>query len=493
MLDAASASGRSGSWIAGVVALLAVAAASGFAISVADTTALVVCASLVASVFILLDFRVGVVMLIVLMPISTSALFPHQMAGITGLNPLNLLLFATLASYLLRASADGSLRRLVPRPLFWLYLAPFLLAGVLGSRHVGEIPPSVFLDEQITFDNATGYLRDILLKPALLVLFALLVAAAVKRSRQPEKFLVPAIVSIWLMGLMVVVFVAMSGTSLDFLSGARSRPFLSQLGLHANDLGRLYAVAYALLLFTWAVTQDRALKLALAVSILLVVAALVLTFSRGAFFAFLVVNLLFLATRRRAYGFVLGALLIGALMLVLPGTLYDRVTVGFAGDLNSLSAGRVDEIWLPLVPELWRSPLFGNGLSSILWSNAMRSGTILQVSHAHNAYLNALLDIGVIGLALVCTFFGLLMRDFRRLGREARLSPTLRGFFAGGAAGLASFLVAGIAGSQLTPCAEQSFLWLAAGMLFGVRARLAARQRTPEPRSGAVEGAARSA
>jgi O-antigen ligase len=481
---AASASGRSGSWIAGVAALVALAAVSAIAIALADATAALICLSLIASAFILLDFRVGVVLLVLLMPISTSTIFPREMAGITGLNPLNLLMAATLGSYLLRAAADGSLRRFVPPKLFWLYLLPFVAAGILGSRHVGEIPLGVFPEEQIPFTNANGYLRDIVLKPLLLVVFALLVAAAVKRSREPERFLVPALVSIWFLGLLVIGFVLKSGLGLDYLSGARSRSFLSQLGLHANDFGRLYAVAYALMLFTWAVTHDRVLKLALAVSMVLVVAALVLTFSRGAFFAFLVVNVIFLFTRRRALGVVLGALLIGAMMFALPAALYDRVTVGFEGDLNSLSAGRVDGIWLPLLPEIARSPFFGSGLSSILWSGAMRGGSLFTVSHAHNAYLQALLDMGGIGLALVCAFFALLLRDFARLGREARVPPTLRGFFSGGAAGLASFLVAGVAGSLLTPCPEQVYLWLAVGMLYGVRARLASRPRSPAPRAG---------
>ena len=71
--------------------------------------------------------------------------------------------------------------------------------------------------------------------------------------------------------------------------------------MHANDLGRLYAVAYALLLFTWAESKDARLRLALLASMaMLIVAALVLTFSRGAFFGFVVVNVLFLLSRRNA-------------------------------------------------------------------------------------------------------------------------------------------------------------------------------------------------
>jgi len=47
----------------------------------------------------------------------------------------------------------------------------------------------------------------------------------------------------------------------------------------------------------------------------------------------------------------------------------------------------------------------------------------------------------------------------------------LRGFYQGAAAGLAGFLVAGIAGSYLTPRPVQIFLWLAIGMMYGQRAR----------------------
>src|SRR6266700_2691078 len=89
--------------------------------------ALYLCVALIGCAFILLEFRVGVVLLMLLMPISSSDVFPHAMLGITGLNPLNVLLAGTLGSYLLHGLSDGSLRRFLPRPLFWLYVAPILL------------------------------------------------------------------------------------------------------------------------------------------------------------------------------------------------------------------------------------------------------------------------------------------------------------------------------------------------------------------------------
>src|SRR5437870_931042 len=110
----------------------------GFAVALAELNALYLCVSLIGCAFILLDFRIGVVLLILLMPFSRSAVFPHAMLGITGLNPANLLLLVTLGSCLLLGFSRSSIRRFMPRPLLWLYIMPFLVAGALGSRHIGD-------------------------------------------------------------------------------------------------------------------------------------------------------------------------------------------------------------------------------------------------------------------------------------------------------------------------------------------------------------------
>ena len=183
----------------------------------------------------------------------------------------------------------------------------------------------------------------------------------------------------------------------------------------------------------------------------MIVAALVLTFSRGAFFGFFVVNALFLLSRRSAGALALGALLVAGLLLALPGAFYDRLMAGFGGDLNAVTAGRINSIWLPLLPELWRSPIYGNGLGSILWSDAMLTGQILSTTHPHNAYLQALLDMGVAGLVLLCAYFAHVWKGFRALSVDPSVSPTLQGFYLGAAAGLARLLIAGVTDSSLAP------------------------------------------
>jgi len=449
----------------------------GIAVVVGELNTLYLCISLIGCVFILRDFRIGVVLLILLMPISSTSVFPRSMLGITGLNPANLLLAGTLVSCLLHGLFDGSLRRFMPRPLLWLYIVPIVAAGVLGSRHVGEIP-SFLLKGLVEFDNVTGYFRDLVVRPLLMVLFALLVGAAVSKSRKPEKFLIPTLISMWVMVSIVVVFVLLRGISLRELASSESREFLSALGMHANELGRLYATAYALLLFTWFESKNRGFRLALMASMGLVTIALMLTFSRGAFLGFVLINALFLLWHRNAKTLILFGLLATGVLLLLPGAVYDRVTTGFgsgsgSADPVAISAGRIEYIWLPLLPEIPGSPIFGHGLGSILWSEPMRRGagvTILAVGHPHNAYLQALLDMGIVGLVLLCAYFTHVWKGFRALSLDPALDPALRGFYLGAAAGLASLLISYATDSSLRPGPEQSFLWLAIGMMYGQRA-----------------------
>jgi O-antigen ligase len=461
--------------VAAGVGLAGVGAFWGLAVGMGGAVALILCLAVVACIFCLRDFRAGVALMIVIMPIAQSYLFPHAMFGITGLNPLNLLLVTTLGVFVMRAAGEkGALAAFVPRPLAWLYLAPLAMGALLGMDNAGQIP-AIFRDlDMIFFDDAAGYVRDMFGKPLTFVLYALLVAAAVQRSAAPERFITPMVVSVVVMACVALVYAAASGLSLSELAGTYARSFFSPLGMHANDLGRLYACAYALLLFCWDRSANLALKTMLLGAMVLVVLALLVTFSRGAFFGFILVNLVYLFSRRRVKTLLLAALLVPVALYLTPGAVWSRMTMGFGEGANAISAGRVGEIWAPLVPTLLDSPIWGNGLGSIMWSEPMIAGRLNQVAHPHNAYLQAWMDMGLIGLVLVVAFWLHLWRGFRRLGRDARLTPELQGFFEGSAAGLAAFLVAGVAGSSLMPVPEQAFLWLAAGLMYGMRRKLGA-------------------
>ncbi|HEY2275089.1 MAG TPA: O-antigen ligase family protein [Steroidobacteraceae bacterium] len=453
--------------------------ACGVALAAGGMTAFYLCVSLLACGFILADFRCGVVMLILLMPFSgSSTLFPHEMFGIVGLNPLNLLLAGTCCSWLLQAFAGGSPGRFQSRPLLLLYVVPVLVAGAIGTRHIHEVSPTLLvIYPGLDFPDAASYLRELVLKPLLMVLFALLVAAAVAKSARPARFLLPAVISICFMAAIVPVYVAQTGIGLKGLASSEEREFLSALGLHANDLGRLYAIAYALLLFTWAEAKELPWRWALLAAAGLTAVALVLTFSRGAVVELVVVSALYVLWRRSSRTVLFAAVVGFAVLVLAPEALYHRMETGEGEGLNAISAGRVDGLWLPLLPEVLRHPLFGNGISAILWSAPMREGAgqgVLPVTHPHNAYLEALLDMGIVGTVMLCAYFVHVFRGLRELSKDPRLEPALRGLFQGAAAGLLGMLVSDFTDSSLAPRPEQAFLWLAIGMMYGEFARRAA-------------------
>ena len=91
----------------------------GVGIAIGELEALVASLTVLACLATLVDYRIGAVLLVVMLPVESSYLFPHSVFGFTGLNPINLLLAATLISYLLRGY---ELKRFLPKPLVWFFV-----------------------------------------------------------------------------------------------------------------------------------------------------------------------------------------------------------------------------------------------------------------------------------------------------------------------------------------------------------------------------------
>jgi O-antigen ligase len=458
------------SWVAMALAMLALALGCGYTLALGEMAGLYVGLSLVCAVAVLFDFRVGAVLLLLMLPISASALFPHGLMGINGLNPLNVLVLATLGSFVLhgRSQLAGAL---VPQPLVWLYIVPIVIAGLIGMRHVDDIAPFFFEMESFTADTERQYLILYVARPLIMVAVALLIGAAAARSQKPERFILAIALSAGLIALIQIGFVIMQGASLAALANAEVRDSYESLGMHANSLGRLHLFAFALLLFVWAETRRPGMRLFLLITLGLLAVALLLTLSRASIGSALLVGALFLTWKFNAK--TLSLVLIALVVIALFGAdvLYSRMTHGFDQGANAVSASRIDGIWLPLLPELAKSPLWGNGVNSILWSFPMVSDAMLRVGHPHSAYLEALLDMGIVGLALLLAYYAHVWKGFRTLGSNAWLSPELRGLFQGATAALAAFLLTGLVGSSLRPEAESAFLWIAIGLMYGLQGR----------------------
>jgi hypothetical protein len=456
----------------GLAGLVALALACGVALAMGEIEALYVTLAALACIAILMDFRVGAVLLILMLPLSATEFFPHQLMGVTGLNPVNVLTVGTLASYLLRGRVAAP-ARLVPAPVLWLYIVPILIAGLLGMQYVDDIAPAFV---SISYFTPVGYLRDEAVRPLLLVLVALLIGAAAARSNKPEGFITAIAVSACALALVEFALILVANVPIGALAAPRMRSFFTEImGMHANGLGRVFVTAYALLLFVWWETKNPRVKAWLFVALGILSFGILFTFSRNAFLGFFLANGLFLLWKFNARTLGLALLGLAIASALAPGYVYDRITFGFAtGSANVVSAGRIEGIWLPLLPEAWKSPLWGNGLSSILWSAPIVNGDMEPFGHPHNAYLEAVLDMGVIGLALLLAYYLHVWKGFRALGSNAYLTPEMRAFFQGAAAALIVYAVACGTGGSLRPSPENAFLWVAIGLMYGVLARKSA-------------------
>jgi O-antigen ligase len=436
--------------------------------------------------FILRDYRVGVVLLALVLPVLP------MLPSVRGLNPANYLVLASwlgFAARRWRLGPPGPAQAVppvvpLPAPLWLCFALPAAIGMVAAWPHIVEGVrnyPAV-VDAVREFHPPT-YLVDRFVKPLLYFFsFAFLLANAVRDSRQPERFIAVLALSAVVPALAVFWTVAQYPGSLAEL--ARDREFMASRGMHANEFGLLLALLCGPLLFV-AGDAGRGRWRALALCTLaLVVPALLLTFSRGGLLAALIGFVGFLWHQRRLKTMLLSAALAGLALLASPDELQERFSTGLrAGaladtqqvDRDDLTAGRVNG-WKLLAPEVLDSPWIGRGLGSTQWSAAVAAGRY-KANHPHNIYLEVLMDLGLLGLAAMVLLHAQYLRRLRRLAGDEALSPTLRSFFQGARWSLWGGLAMAATTAFYMPNPAQAPWWFCLGLLFAYWGQAAAPAR----------------
>jgi len=458
-------------FIAGV---LGFAAVLGIAIGVLGGPLIALLSAILAAALVTLaNYRVGIWFMVLLLPFSHTLLLPRQMFGITGLNPLNAIIAGTIVSLVLASVLRPKDFVLPHFPHLWLsYVLPISLAAFHGVFYCNEIPAIYGGSGSVITNGVTGYLQEVFVKPAILVVVAIITAIAVRNAGERfEWLMVPVFVAALLLALIIPVYVSATDVAALFESVGKSKKFSEAIGTHANQIGLLLNTAFALSLFTWIGTRQGVAKILLAVIMAMVSVTVALTFSRGAYLGWLIVFAYLLVTRRRIT-WLLGTLVVmSAIVAIMPPEIVERAFFGIReGNVTNVSSGRVYDIWQPLLPTLLESPLIGHGLGSVMWSEPVRRGVMMAVGHTHNAYLGLVLDLGIVGAVLVWMFWFRLWQIFRVLARELS-DPAWRGYFEGASVCILVVLIQGVTDDHFTPTGAQSFIWVSAGIAFGLLGR----------------------
>jgi O-antigen ligase len=430
---------------------------------------------------VFVDYRVGVVCLTVMLPWIWSPFVPQA----SGFSLINFLVFASMASLFLRRAFGRGQTIWLPHEMLWCYLLPIGVAAMIAwpNLPIGEMNFPTRLASGVvesTYAPVT-FLKVKIIKPMFFLLYAFVLANAVRDSKRPERFFLA-------FGLSAIIpALAIIGEVLGGVDVNDRDHFLSGLGLQVNEYGTLLGLAAGPLLFIWAGTGPRMVRFGAGAAFGVVSAALLMTGSRGALIAYVVVVAVWLIRRRKFTDLLFVVTALAVLAIVIPEATQQRLVMGLddVGATSSqnhddpLTKGRV-AVWAALAPEFFKSPLWGNGLSSTGWNSAVSVGR-LYVGHPHNLPLTIVLDLGILGGTAILYLFYKFARTMFRLSREPSLSPLARDYFIGALAAYLGMLCASVTGGSYTPHPEQTFLWFSLGFLFAYW-KLAQKRRSPAER-----------
>jgi len=308
--------------------------------------------------WVFLNYRVGVVCLTVLLPWSWSPLLPQTQ----GFNIVTFLLLATIASLGIRRGAGREPMVWPPAEVIWCYLVPLAVAvGVAWPNlPVGEanFPPWITGQEQLFTPSA--FLKDKVIKPAFFVVYAFAIANAVRDSAKPERFIVVLAVAAMLPALAII-------DQLVFVGGDVNdrKNFLANLGLQVNEYGALLAIAAGPFLFiAGSVESSRAVRVMAGTVFCTVTTALLMTASRGAVVGLMVTVFIWLLRRRRVSDLLICLAAVGLLIVVVPDSVQERLTMGL-DNIGATSTTTIDDpltkgrvqTWAALGPEFFKSDL----------------------------------------------------------------------------------------------------------------------------------------
>lgn len=417
---------------------------------------------LIVPIVILVSYpRLGIFLLVLMMPFSGATLIPRplQNAVILGIP------FFLFAKYGFRWLAGERLHKDLPRE-YWFYLVMLFVGCVIGTAHLREITP--FLLGEIGEDGKFGlkqYVLGFFVKQSMIGLLPILYLAALRDPRDLKwvPWLIMSSACLFVLG-MIYVFKT-EGASVESLRGERDT-FMA-LGTHSNTIGGLMVVPFAIALFLQEESRSKIIKLICLGMLVVVLLGTLLSASRGGFTGIVAVTMIYVLKYRRIGAAIVSVMLVMVGLALAPDSVQDRLLQGL--DFNSkhgvvassdrLSSGRL-EFWAAMAPEIANHPVLGNGLRSTLWSEYMRSGIGFKVQHPHNMYLEILLDTGIVGMIIYLYLWGFIWRKSSILVRDPELAPEVRSLFAATPGVMAAYFVFGLTNGHSYPSNDQVYFWV---------------------------------
>lgn len=428
---------------------------------------------------------------ILLMAVLEHPDMPKNIGGVQGLNPWNLLMANVIMAWL-RDRANQVHHWEMPRLVVGLFLAYAAIVVVGSVRFYME--PAQFDDVSMAF-----LISEYFVNSFKFILPGLLLFESCRDRRKAEIALAVILCVYFLLAIQVIRWVPLrfavaSGNDLARVAG---RLIPNEVGYNRVTLSMMLGGASWGVLAAMILVKKPLYKLALAGVSFSILLGQSLTAGRTGYVSWAAVGLCLCLLRWRKALLVLPVIVI-AILSFLPGV-RDRFFAGWGGkqgvvvvrtDDYAMTSGRT-MIWPYVIEKIEEDPLFGygreamtrTGLRDWLWNQLAES-----FPHPHNAYLESLLDNGILGFIPTLALFLVLL--FKAISLFMDRGDPLCSAAGGVAAALVLSLLVGAMGGQTFYAREGAVgMWAA----FGVMLRVSVERAKARQGMGSFFGAKKEA
>lgn len=404
---------------------------------------------------------------VVLMALVENPEMPRMVFGIPGLSPWNLLMFNVTLAWWNQRKYDGSAWDM-PRG------ASRLLIFFIGTMFVAFLRLIISPTQYAPYDFA-GLVNEAFVNSLKFMLPFYLFYDGCRTPERTKAALASIVSMYFILGVLVIKSMGLgsAGAGQD-LNGRGAKLIHAGTGYHRVDMAMMLAgAAWALLAFM-GVMKEKKWKLVFLGGFGIVSMAEGMTGGRTGYVTWLIIGLILCVLRWRKLLLLFPVGLMAALSFMPAVT--QRMTTGFGStdgnivthnDAAQITSDRT-QVWPYAIHGVLQSPIWGYGrfgfLRSGIAAKYAAETTADAVDHPHCAYLEMLLDNGVIGFMLVIPFYAMLV--FYSLKLFLDRSDALNS--AVGATSLALFLsllIAAVGAQTLYPREGVAGMWAAAGLV----------------------------
>jgi O-antigen ligase len=441
------------------------------------------------SIYAFKDWYKSLCGLILLMAFLEHPDMPKSMFGIQGANPFNILLAIIMVAWFINRKKEGLVWDMPRRinVLLVLYLAVILVGFYRMLNDTSGLIQFATLTEEEPPTTANLW-SEYLVNTVKWVIPGLLLFDGCNSRSRFVTGLVAVLGIYFLLAVQIIKWMplgaAVTGESLT----ARSLKILvNEIGYHRVNLSMMLAGASWAIFSTRPLTKDGRKVLLIIGASLIVLLGQALTGGRAGYGTWAVVGLLLCVVKWRKYLFVAPVALL-LIIAVVPGA-SERMKQGFDDesrdsnplierskqyklgslDLYTITAGR-NVAWPYVIDKIADSSLTGHGreamqrtgIATFLWQELGEG-----FPHPHNAYLQWLLDNGLLGFVPVLAFYVMLLKYSISLFRDDR-NPVFISIGGVSLSLILTLLVASVGSQSFYPREGAVGMWCAIGLMLRI-------------------------